>query len=100
MSHQVQAKPNKVHSRIFHHGLINFIVLEELGRRDKTWYFLLFWGEFGQEVQPTKGGTPSQKLTSPKTSKRKRRELSLVETITKVFPLKSEKEKKKLEFGK
>jgi hypothetical protein len=64
MSHQVQAKPDNVHSRIFHHGMIKLIILEELRRRDKTWDFLLFWGEFEQEVQPKKGGTPSQEHMS------------------------------------
>jgi hypothetical protein len=38
--------------------------------------------------------------TSPKTSKRKRRALSPVDTTTKVSPSQSKKEKKKLDFGK
>jgi hypothetical protein len=99
MSSKVQAKPKEANNSIFHHGLIKLIVLEELSRRNKTWDFLLFWGEFGQEVQPKKGGTPSQELTSPKTNKRKRRALS-VEISTKVSPSQSKKVKKKLEFGK
>jgi hypothetical protein len=37
-------------------------------------------------------------LTSPKTSKRKRRALSPVEAATKVSPSKSKKSKRKLEF--
>jgi hypothetical protein len=100
MASKVQAKPQKASNSLFHHGLIKLIVLEELNRRNKTWDFLLFWGEFGQEVQPKKGGTPSQELTSPKTSKRKRRALSPVETATRVSPSKSQKTKRKLEFGK
>jgi hypothetical protein len=60
----------------------------------------LVLGRIWQEVQPKKGGTPSQELTSPKTSKRKRRALSPVEIATKVSPSKSKKAKKKLEFGK
>jgi hypothetical protein len=100
MSSKVQAKSEEANSSIFHHGLIKLIVSEELSRRNKTWDFLLFWGEFWQEVQPKKGGTPSQELTSPQTNKRKIREMSPVEIATKVSPSKSEKAKKKLEFGK
>jgi hypothetical protein len=76
MSHQVQAKPDNVHSRLFHHGIINIIVMGELHRRERTWDYLLFWGEFKQEIQPKGKKTPTRKSSTPKSSKRKRRDLS------------------------
>jgi hypothetical protein len=100
MASKVQDKPQTTSNSLFHHGLIKLIVLEELSRRNKTWDYIFFWGEFGPEVQPKKGGTPSKEVTSPKTSKRKRRTLSPMETATKVSPSQSKKSKKKLEFGK
>jgi hypothetical protein len=98
MSHQVQAKPDKVHNRIFHHGLIKLIVMEELQRREKTWDYLLFWGEFGQEIQPKDKKTPTKKSSTPMNSKRKRRALSPVQTEQPTPSPRSKKEKKKLEF--
>jgi hypothetical protein len=100
MDSKVQFKPQRDRNNLFHHGMIKMIVLEELSRRNKTWDYLLFWGEFGQEVQPKKGETSSHQLTSPRTSKRKRRALSPVATATQVSPSKSKKTKMKLEFGK
>jgi hypothetical protein len=96
MASKVQAKPQKDSNSLFHHGLIKLIVLEVLRKMNKTWDYLLFWEEFGQEVHPKKGGTPLEELTSPKTSKRKRRSLSPVETATKSSPSKSQKTKRKL----
>jgi hypothetical protein len=82
MASKVQPKPQNANNNLFHHGLIKLIVLEDLSRRNKTWDYILFWGEFGQEVQSKKRGNPSQQLTSPKTSKTKRRALPPVETAT------------------
>ena len=79
MTHQVQAKPSKVQGRIFHHSLIKLTMLEELQRRDKSWEYLLFWGELELEPQPKdKKKTSSTKSSTPQSSKRKRRAISLV----------------------
>jgi hypothetical protein len=80
MSHQVQAKPDNVNNRIFHHGLINLIVMGELQRSKITWDYLLFWGEFEQEIQPKGKKTPTKNSSTPKSRKRKRRALSPVHT--------------------
>jgi hypothetical protein len=100
MASKVQAKPQKASNNVFHHGLIKLIVLEELSRRDKTWGFLLFWGEFEQESQPHGEGISSQQVKTPKTSKRKRRALSPIKPVTKASSSKSKKVKRKLEFGR
>jgi hypothetical protein len=100
MASKVQAKPQKASNSLFHHGLIKLIVLEELSRRDKTWGYLLFWGEFEQESQPQGKGASSQQVETPKTSKRKRRALSPVEPVIEASSSKSKKIKRKLEFGK
>jgi hypothetical protein len=36
MSHKVQDEPNKIQKTLFHFGLINMIIVEELRRREKT----------------------------------------------------------------
>jgi hypothetical protein len=46
MAHQVKAKPNKVASRLSHHGLIKLLIYELLQRRNKDWGYFLFWNEF------------------------------------------------------
>jgi hypothetical protein len=100
MASKVQAKPQKASNSLFHHGLIKLIVLEELSRRNKTWDYIFFGESLNEEFQPQRGGTSSQQVTSPKTSKRKRRALSPVETAIQASPSKSKKIKRKLEFGK
>jgi hypothetical protein len=98
MAQKVQAKPEKENNRLFHHGLIKLIVMEELQRREKTWDYLLFWGEFEQEIQPKGKKTPTKKSSTPKRSKRKRRALSPVQTEQPTPSSRSKKEKKKLDF--
>jgi hypothetical protein len=66
MASKVQAKPQKASSSLFHHGLIKLIVLEELNKRNKTWDYLLFWGEFGQEVHPKKKELPHRNFLPQK----------------------------------
>ena len=78
MAQKVQAKPEKENSRLFHHVLIKLIVMEELQIREKTWDCLLFWGEFEQEIQPKSKKKPTKKSSTPKSSKRKRKDLSPV----------------------
>jgi hypothetical protein len=98
MAQKVQAKPEKINSRLFHHGLIKLIVMGELQRRERTWDYLLFWGEFEQEIQPKGKNTPTKKSSTPKSSKRKRRALSPVQTEQPTPSPRSKKEKKKLDF--
>jgi hypothetical protein len=50
MAQKFQAKLEKINNRLFHHGLIKLIVMEEHQRRERTWNYLLFWGEFEQEI--------------------------------------------------
>ena len=42
MSDKVQIKTEGNETSLFHHGLINLLVLEELRRLDKDWSFFLF----------------------------------------------------------
>jgi hypothetical protein len=93
MAYQVQAKPNQMQGRLFHHGLIKLIILEELQRRNKTWRFLLLWGEFLIEPEPK-----DKKSSTPKSSKRKRRALSPAQVEDPGSSSKLQKVKKKLDF--
>jgi hypothetical protein len=86
MASKVQAKPQKASNSLFHHGLIKLIVLEDINRRNTSWDYLLFWGEFRQQIQSQKVGISSQQVTYPKNSKRKRRTLSPIETATQASP--------------
>jgi hypothetical protein len=100
MTHQVQAIPSKVQGRLSHHSLIKLIVFQELQKRDKSWEYLLFWGEFEPEPQPkNKKKTSSTKSSSPQRSKRKRRAISPVITEEPTSSSKSKKAKKKLDFS-
>jgi hypothetical protein len=99
MAHQVQAKPEKVSTRIFHHGLIKLIVMEELQKRVKTWDYLLFWGQFEQEIQlKGKRKTPTKGSSTSRSSKRKRRALSLVQTEEPTPSPSTKTTKKNLDF--
>jgi hypothetical protein len=98
MSHQVQAKPDNVHSRIFHHGIIKLIVMGELQRRERIWDYLLFWGEFEQEIQPKGKRTHARKSSTPKRNKRKRRDMSPVQTEEPIHSSSPKEEKRKLDF--
>jgi len=100
MASKVQAKPQKASNSLFHHGMIKLIASKYLSRRNKTWDYLFCGGYFEWEVQLQRGGTSSLQVTSPKTSKRKRRALSPVETTMQASPSKSKKIKRKLEFWK
>ena len=91
MASKVQAKPHIESRNLFHHGLIKLIMLEELNRINKTCNYLLFLGEFEQEMQPKKRGTPSQEFSSPKNSKRKRRAMSPLKAVNKASPSTSKK---------
>jgi hypothetical protein len=79
--------------RLFHHDLIKLIILEELQRRNRTWRFLLFWGEFQTKPDPK-----DKKSSTPKSSKRKRRALSPAQVQYPGSSSKLQKVKKKLDF--
>ena len=98
MAQKVQAKPKKINNKLFHHGLIKLIVMGELQRRERTWNYLLFWGEFEQEIQPKGRNTPTKKSSTPKSSKRKRRALSPVQIEQPTPSPRTKKAKKKLDF--
>jgi hypothetical protein len=98
MAQKVQAKPEKINNRLFHHGLIKLIVMGELQRRERTWNYLLLWGELEQEIQPKGRNTPTNKSYTPKRSKRKRRALSPVQIEQPTPSPRNKKEKRKLDF--
>ena len=52
MTHQVQALPSKVESRLSHHSLIKLIVFQELQKRDRSWEYLLFGVNLNQNPSP------------------------------------------------
>jgi hypothetical protein len=100
MTHQVQAKPSKVQGRFSHHSLIKLIVLQELQGSNKTWEHLLFWREFEPEPQPKdKKKISSKKSSTPMSSKRKSRAISLVQIKEPASSSKSKRAKKKLDFS-
>ena len=72
--------------------------MEELQRREKTWDYLLFWGEFEQEIQPKGKKTPINNSSTPKISKRKSRVLSPVQKEHPTPSPRSNKSKNKLDF--
>ena len=78
MARQVQAKPSKIASRISHQGLITLMIKELLKKRSVDWNHFLFWNEFPTELaseEAVKQGK-GKKISTPKTSKRKRRAIS------------------------
>ena len=65
--------------RLSHHSLIKLIVFQELQKRDRSWEYLLFWGEFEPEPQPKdQNKTSLIKFSTPQSSKIKRRSISPV----------------------
>jgi hypothetical protein len=100
MAHQVQAIPSKVQGRLSHHSLIKLIVFQELQKRDRSWEYLLFWGEFEPEPQPKdQKRTSLIKFSTPQSSKRKRRAISPVIAEGPTSSSKSKKAKKMLVFS-
>ena len=98
MAQKFQAKPEKIDKKSFHHGLIKLIVMGELQRREKAWDYILFWGEFEQEIQPKGKKTPTKKSSTPKSRKRKKRALSPVQTEDPTHSSSLKEAKKKLDF--
>jgi hypothetical protein len=75
-------------------------VFQELQKRDRSWEYLLFWGEFEPEPQPKdKKKTSLTKFSTKQSSKRKRRSISPVITEGPASSSKSKKAKKMLFFS-
>jgi hypothetical protein len=102
MARQVEVKPSKVANRLSHQGLINLIVRESLKKKDVDWNFFLFWNKFHTDLQPNnKGKKPTTKKSlTPKSSRRKRRDISPPHTETETSSIKPKRDKRKLDFGK
>jgi hypothetical protein len=77
MAHQVKAKPSQVAGRLSHHSLIKLLVCELLQRKGKEWNYFLFLNDFQTEVQPEGKKCPhSKKSFTPRSGKRRRRDIS------------------------
>ena len=100
MAHQVKFHPTKIAGRLSHHGLIKLIILELLQRRNMASTYFLFWNEFETGLQPEdKGKSPSKKSTTPRSGKRKRRDISLVAVDQASPTSKTNKAKRSLDFS-
>lgn len=65
ISDKVQGRPERSETSIFHHGLIKFIVLEELKKLNRDWGTFLFMS--GYEIDaPTPRKTPKSKTITPR----------------------------------
>ena len=100
MAHQVKAQPTKIARRLSHHGLIQLTVQELLQRRNVAWEYFLFWNEFEIGLQQEeKGKSPSEKSTTPRSGKMKRRAISPI-TLDQPSPTaKTNQVKRNLDFS-
>jgi hypothetical protein len=62
-----QRKPDKLQKSIFHHALINLIVLEQMKKEGKYWPTLLFVSNYQIDLlpSPSKLKTPKNKTAKP-----------------------------------
>jgi hypothetical protein len=75
-------------------------VFQELQKRDRSWEYPLFWGEFELEPQPKdQKKTSLIKFSTPQNSKRRKRAISSVITEGPTSFSKSKKAKKMLVFS-
>ena len=65
MSDKVQGRPEGSETSIFHHGLIKFIVLEELKKLNRDWETFLFMSGFEIDA-PTPKKTHNSKTFTPR----------------------------------
>jgi len=94
MSKKVKSEPDKLASRLSHHGLITLLVKHALQKRQIEWNHFLFWNGFSTEHDKQ-----GKKLT-PKSSIRKRRAVNLPpEEQSQPLP-KRRRSRKKLDFDK
>jgi hypothetical protein len=100
MAYQVQEKPSKFKGRTFHHGLITLMICELLKRRNRKRDHFLFWNEFETNLHPRDKENPySKKTSTPRSGKRKRRDISPVAVDQPSPSSKPGKAKKKLDFN-
>ena len=100
-AHQVKAQPSKIVGRLSHRGLIQLLVQELLKRRNMAWPYFLFWNGFETILQlEEKGKSPAKKSSTPRSGKRRRREISpATATEQPPFSSKTNKEKRNLDFN-
>ena len=65
MSDKVQIKKKGNETSLFHHGLINLLVLEELKRLDRDWTSLLYMSGFEIDVVTHKKASKPRNISSP-----------------------------------
>ena len=101
MAHQVKAQPSKIAGRLCHHGLIQRLVQELLKKRNIAWPYFLFWNGFETGLQPKeKGKFPAKKSSTPRSGRRRRRDISPAATIEQPpSSSKTNKAKRNLDFG-
>ena len=54
MSVRVQNHPISSSSNMFHHGLVKILIMQDLGKLERTWSHFLFWGGFKVNPKSTK----------------------------------------------
>jgi hypothetical protein len=98
----VKVKPSKVASRLSHQGLITLIVREALKKKDVDWNFFLFWNEFHTDLQLENkwNKLTSKKSSTPRSNRRKRRDISPPQAETETPSVKIKRAKRKLDFRK
>jgi hypothetical protein len=100
MEKQVKAQPTKVASRISHQGLITLLVKEALHRKQIEWSFFLFWNEFETERPPEIKAKKSRSRndSTPKSSRRRRKGISMPRDSVETSSSKQGGIRKKLKF--
>ena len=100
MAHQVKDQPTKIAGRLSHHGLIQLLIQESLKRRNMVWTHFLFWNGFETSLQPEeKGKSPLKKYSTPRSGKRKRRDISPTTVEQPPSSSKTKKVKRNLDFN-
>ena len=100
MVHQVKAQPTKIAGKLSHHGLIQLLIQELLKRRNMAWAYFLFWNGFETSLQPEeKGKSPTKNSSTPRSGRRKRRDISLATAEQSPFSSKAKKFKRNLDFS-
>ena len=95
---KIRAEPLSMKNTLWHFGLINLIILEELKLKGRTWKHFVFWEGFETQNQPMneQKRAGKRKLT-PQSSSRKRR--TLPEPLEyRISGIRSHRSKKKLDF--
>ena len=100
MAHQVKAQPTKIVGRLSHHGLNQLLFQELLKRRNMAWTHFFFWNGFETGLQlEEKGRSPSKKSSTPRSGKRKTRDISPTTTEQPPSSSKTKQVKRNLDFS-